>query len=155
MKKVLLTALLVILTVTVALAATVVYINNGTTAVSYEGKIILPNQTITLDRFVYSSGLTVSTVTSYENLVIASAKVEAATPTEISVNMSESALVEIYAKPATSTWYMYFNHPASQPIILLADQEYYGVFNTKDFYKIYFITETTATSTLHYQILKK
>lgn len=154
MKKVLLALLLIVLSLTLV-AATVVYVNSSGASLYVEGKLLQNGETISYDEFVYVDGLTVSTVTTYPEVVLASTDVTVATNTTILVNFTELSDVEIIAKPASVTWYMYFNHTGTNPIKLTADTAYSEVFNTAMFNKVYFKVTGTSTSNLVLTILKK
>ena len=154
MKKVLLALLLIVLSLTLV-AATIVYVNSSGASLYVDGKLLQNGETISYDEFVYVDGLTVSTVTTYPNIVLASTDVTVATDTTILVSFTELTDVEIIAKPASVTWYMYFNHTGTNPIKLPADVSYSETFNTSMFDKVYFKVTGTSTSNLVLTILKK
>jgi hypothetical protein len=161
MKK--LSLFLALLLVTISIFSAIIYVNSGSTSVFYkdggkyqEGIVLAPGDKISVNEFIYVSGLTVyPTGTTYLNPVIAAVKTEVATPTFITVNMTELTDVEIKVKVATSTWYMYFNDVTLPPVILYPDVEFKEVFNTSMFNKVIFMTTASASTTIQYQLLKK
>jgi hypothetical protein len=155
MKKVLLVALLILASLAVV-AATIVYTYTGTSNLYKDGKVIANGDDVIFDSFVYLDNYTYKSSTALDTIVFAATSLtDIATDTVSLVEFSELADVEITAKTASVTWYMYFNSVDTVPVVLLPDVEFSGTFNTAYFNKVYFKVTGTSTSNIAYSIIRK
>lgn len=155
MKKVLLVAILLIVASLAVTAAVIVYTYTGANMFK-DGSTIATGDEVTFDSFVYLDNYTFSSASSLDTIVFAATSLtDIATDTVQLVEFSELADVEIIAKTASVTWYMYFNSVDTIPVVLLPDVQFSGTFNTAYFNKIYFKVTGTSTSAIAYSIIRK